>query len=73
MRNIAEVKGCMAGWQEGNILFVRHRGLGTLSHCALSSFRIDRRLTKGPEVAVAGLSSIHQAEGRYENGSQWKQ
>lgn len=42
-RIVAEVQACLAGPQDGDILFVGHGGVGTLLFCALSGIRIDRR------------------------------
>lgn len=47
-RIVAEVEVCLAGPQEGDILFVGHGGVGTLLFCALSGFGIDRRFDQGP-------------------------
>ncbi|MBM3606027.1 MAG: histidine phosphatase family protein [Alphaproteobacteria bacterium] len=47
-RIMAEVDACLAGPQEGDVLFVGHGGVGTLLFCALSGIRIDRRFDQGP-------------------------
>lgn len=47
-RIVADVEACLAGPQEGDVLFVGHGGVGTLLFCALSGFRIDRRFDQGP-------------------------
>lgn len=48
LRIVAEVKACLAGSQDGDILFVGHGGVGTLLFCALSGIGIDRRFDQGP-------------------------
>lgn len=47
-RILAEVEACLAGPQEGDILFVGHGAVGTLLFCALSGCLIDRRHDQGP-------------------------
>ncbi|MDB6454048.1 histidine phosphatase family protein [Falsirhodobacter sp. 20TX0035] len=47
-RILAEVEGCLAGPQDGDVLFVGHGGVGTLLFCALSGLAIDRRHDQGP-------------------------
>ena len=47
-RIVAEVEACLAGPQDGDILFVGHGGVGTLLFCALSGIGIDRRFDQGP-------------------------
>lgn len=47
-RIVAEVEACLAGPQEGDILFVGHGGVGTLLFCALLGIGIDRRFDQGP-------------------------
>lgn len=47
-RIVSEVDVCLAGPQDGDILFVGHGGVGTLLFCALSGVGIDRRFDQGP-------------------------
>lgn len=47
-RIVAELEACLAGPQDGDILFVGHGGVGTLLFCALSGIGIDRRFDQGP-------------------------
>lgn len=47
-RIVSEIDDCLAGPQDGDILFVGHGGVGTLLFCALSGVGIDRRFDQGP-------------------------
>lgn len=47
-RILAEVEACLAGPQDGDVLFVGHGAVGTLLFCALTGQRIDRRHDQGP-------------------------
>ena len=47
-RILSEVEACLAGPQEGDVLFVGHGAVGTLLLCALWGVAIDRRHDQGP-------------------------